>query len=311
VLDANARFWHGAPKLKHVVLRHVPEAASQRLLLEKGDVDVARNLTPDQIPALANNKQLSLLTTPGTELLYLGLNQNVPVLANPQVREALRWLVDYQGLSRTVLKGQYNVHQSFLGKGTANALTDTPYHLDVAKAKALLAKAHLSNGFDLTLDVMNSSPFTDIAQSIQSTFAQAGVRVKLLPADAKQVWTKFRGRATQAALVYWVPDYLDPQSSADFFTNNPDNSANGKVKNAAWRVAWNIPGLTKETRAALLEPNAAKRGADYLNLQRKVQKDSPFVFLFQKTDQTVIRSNLHHFIVGPSWDTPVYWGASK
>ena len=35
--------------MKRVVVRHVPEPATQRLLLEKGDIDIARNLTPDQI----------------------------------------------------------------------------------------------------------------------------------------------------------------------------------------------------------------------------------------------------------------------
>ena len=32
-----------------VIIRHVAEAATQELLLESGDVDLARNLTPDQI----------------------------------------------------------------------------------------------------------------------------------------------------------------------------------------------------------------------------------------------------------------------
>ncbi|AGS25353.1 ABC transporter substrate-binding protein (plasmid) [Rhizobium etli bv. mimosae str. Mim1] len=55
-LEANPGYYRGVPSLKRIVLRHVPEAASQRLLLQKGDVDVARDLTPDQIEALQSDK---------------------------------------------------------------------------------------------------------------------------------------------------------------------------------------------------------------------------------------------------------------
>jgi len=43
-LEANPSFRLGAPPLKRVVVRHVPEPASQRLLLEKADADFARDL---------------------------------------------------------------------------------------------------------------------------------------------------------------------------------------------------------------------------------------------------------------------------
>ena len=57
--------------MKRVVVRHVPEPAAQRLLLEKGDIDIARNLTPDQIKALAGNKDIKIEIVPqGRHLLY-------------------------------------------------------------------------------------------------------------------------------------------------------------------------------------------------------------------------------------------------
>ncbi|HMB48011.1 MAG TPA: ABC transporter substrate-binding protein, partial [Afifellaceae bacterium] len=43
-LEANEDFYKGAPAMKRVIVRHIQESATQRLLLEKGDVDVARNL---------------------------------------------------------------------------------------------------------------------------------------------------------------------------------------------------------------------------------------------------------------------------
>ena len=43
VMDAFPGYRDGAPAMKRVVVRHVPEPATQRLLLEKGDADIAEN----------------------------------------------------------------------------------------------------------------------------------------------------------------------------------------------------------------------------------------------------------------------------
>ena len=62
----------GLAKLKRVVIRHIPEASAQRLALEKGDVDVAENLTPDQVTAIASNKDIKVTTVPQALLYYIG-----------------------------------------------------------------------------------------------------------------------------------------------------------------------------------------------------------------------------------------------
>jgi peptide/nickel transport system substrate-binding protein len=39
----------GAPKLKSIIIKNVPDPASRRLLIQQGDADVARDLGADQI----------------------------------------------------------------------------------------------------------------------------------------------------------------------------------------------------------------------------------------------------------------------
>ena len=56
----------------------------------------------------------------------------------------------------TLIKGIGEIHQTFLPKGVLGALDDNPYKLDVAKAKELLAKAGLADGFTVTMDVRNT-----------------------------------------------------------------------------------------------------------------------------------------------------------
>jgi len=83
--------------MKRIVLRHVPEAASQRLLLENGDVDAARDLSPDDLASVVKSGKAKVTASPQATLLYLGLNTKNPTLAKPDVQEALKWLVDYAG----------------------------------------------------------------------------------------------------------------------------------------------------------------------------------------------------------------------
>ena len=52
------------PFRRRVILRHVPEPSSQRLLLERGDVDIARDLTPDLIDALAGDEEIAVDSHP-------------------------------------------------------------------------------------------------------------------------------------------------------------------------------------------------------------------------------------------------------
>src|SRR5258708_5414206 len=127
-LEANPNYWKAAPKLPRIVVRHVAEAASQRLLLEKRDIDMARNLTPHIIQALAANKELTVSDWPKADLYYIALNQKDERLKNPKVREALRWLIDYQGMAGSFLKGHFQVHQPFCPPGFPGPLTQPPFN---------------------------------------------------------------------------------------------------------------------------------------------------------------------------------------
>jgi peptide/nickel transport system substrate-binding protein len=311
VLEANPDYRHGAPSVKRVVIRHVPEPAAQRLLLEKGDADIARNLSPDQIQGIAGNSDIVVAPFPKADVYYLGLNQKDERLANPKVRQAVRWLIDYQGMADTFLKGKFKVHQAFWPSGFYASLTDTPFKLDVEKGKQLLAEAGYPDGFEVQLDASNSSPSSDIAQSVQETLGRAGIKVDIVPGEQKQVITKYRARQHQIVLLYWSPDYMDPHSNADSFARNPDNADDAKSKPLAWRNAWDIPDITKETDAAARERDPEKRKLMYLDLQKKLQADSPFVIMFQSTELVASRANVKGFVSGPTYDTVYYRLVSK
>jgi peptide/nickel transport system substrate-binding protein len=310
-MEANPAWVGGAAKNRRVVIRHVPEPASQRLLLEKGDVDMARNLTKDQLAAVASNN--AVVTQKGDKgyILYLGLNTKNPNFAKPEVMEALKWATDYDAIERNIVSGTHLPHQSFLPKGFLGAIADKPYKFDIAKAKELLAKAGLPNGFTVTMDVRNTSPIQDIAQAIQAQWAQAGVKLELLPADGRATLTKYRARTHDIYIGQWGPDYLDPHTNAETFAINENNADDARSKTLAWRNSWNIPEMTKVTQANVLERDTAKRKATYEALQREHQKTSPFVMLFQQIEVAAMRNNVSGYVIGPISGANLFHGIEK
>jgi peptide/nickel transport system substrate-binding protein len=209
-------------------------------------------------------------------------------------------------MADSFLRGQYKVHQAFWPSGFFASLTDTPYHLDVAKAKGLLAEAGYPDGFAVELDAASTSPWNDMAQAIQASMGEAGVKISIVPGEQKQVITKYRARNHQMVLLYWSPDYMDPHSNADTYARNPDTSDGAQSKPLAWRNSWEIPELTKMTDAAVRERDLDKRQQKYLELQKIVQADSPFIIMFQNTEQVARRANVKGFVSGPTFDTVFY-----
>jgi peptide/nickel transport system substrate-binding protein len=172
------------------------------LLVEVGDADIARDLGPDQLAALKGRPGLKTRAFPSATVHYLLLNAASdanPALRNPALWEAARWLIDYDGIANKLLKGEFRIHQAFLPEGFPGALEDTPFHLDVARAQAILKRAGLGPGLSIRLDVFNQPPYGDIAQSLQATFALAGIKLEILPALASEVYARIRSRSEEAA----------------------------------------------------------------------------------------------------------------
>jgi len=109
----------------------------------------------------------------------------------------------------------------------------------------------------------------------------------------------------------WGPDYQDPQTNASTFAWNVDNADDAKAKPLAWRNAWDLPEMSKETDAAVMERDSEKRGQMYLKTQRKHQKISPFVIMFQEIEVAAERADVQEFILGPSFDSNFYRYVTK
>jgi len=311
VLERNDNYSGKAAPMARSIYRHIPETATQRLLLEQGDIDIARNVGAEEIAALSSNADIVVESGVKGSIYYLGLNQKNEYLAKPQVRQAMKYLVDYAIIADTIMKGKVIPHQAFLPRGFLGALEDTPFSLNVEKAKELLAEAGLPDGFTVTMDTRNTNEITSMGQAIQQTMALAGIKMELIPGDGQQTLTKYRARNHDIYIGRWGPDYQDPHTNADTFARNPDNGDDAASKPLAWRNAWDIPEMTAKADSAILEADAKKRAQIYIDLQTEHQQTSPFVIMFQEIEVLARRKNVEGFIVGPSFNDNSFKAVTK
>ena len=313
VLEARAGHWRGDAKIKTIFMQHIPEGATQRLLLEKGDIDIAREMTPTDIAGIEGNADLKVQGDVGGQVYYLALNQKKEELANPKVQEAMRWAIDYQGMTDSILKGQWVVHQTFLPQGFLGALDENPYAQDLEKAKALMAESGLTLPIEIGFTVRNNQERMDIATSIQNSLAQIGINLVLDVGDGAQGLATYRGRLHDITLQTWGPDYPDPHTNASTFAMNPDNSDEANATGyLAWRTAWDVGAeLNAATAAAVEEKDSAKRAEMYADIQRKVRDNSAFVLMFQQARQDAMRANVSGFYAGGATDSATYWTITK
>ncbi len=310
LLEARTGYWRGDAKLKNVFMRHIPEAATQRLLLEKGDIDIARELTPTDIEGMAGNADVKVQQDVGGQVFYLSFNQKNEAYKNEKFLDAMRWAIDYQGMADTFLKGAMVVHQAYLPKGYLGALEDNPYSLDIEKAKALIAESGITPP-KVVMDVRNSSDRMEMAQSIQNTFGQAGIEVELNIGEGAEQLKRYRARQHDATLQSWGPDYPDPHTNASAFSMNADNADDAQTGGLAWRNAYDPGPLHQMTADAVMERDGAKRAAMYAEIQQTHRTTSPFVLMFQIGYQTGMRAGVENFFTGGATDSAAYWAITK
>jgi peptide/nickel transport system substrate-binding protein len=301
ILDANPHSSIPAAT-KRIFIRHVKEPSTQLLLLQRGDIDLARNLTSDQLRSSANDADLHRFTSPTTNQMYLAGNESYAPFAKPEVRQALKWAVDYEGIQKNIAPDNYIVNQAFEPTMILGALTNNPFKHDLDKAKSLMAQAGYAQGFAATLDHPSEHPFSDIAAAIQANLSALGIKVSLLPATNKQLVTKMRARQHQLVVNQWFPDYFDPNSNAQAFNANPNDADDSPLKIIAWRCHFQDNELTDEVAQAAAELDTQKRVELYHKMQQQAWDRSPIAFMLQQTDVTVARNNVVGFHLGPQSD---------
>lgn len=307
ILDRFEDYWAGAAQMSRVLIRHMPESQTKRLMLERGDLDVGMGLSVPDISALSQNPDVVIQSTPSSGFYYLGVNMKDERFADRNVRLALRYLIDYQGINQTIMPNYGVLHQRPLSPGVLGSLEDPGYTLDVEKAKGYLAEAGYPDGFEVQLLSLNEPPFLDAATSIQGTLAQAGIKADIVTGTGNQVYGPMRERTFQMIVGRGGGGAEPhPQSNLQALAINIDNSdeAEHLAGGIVWRTAWQSEEINEMAAAALLERDPDKQRQMYEDIQLKYEEVVPALQPFSAVvDTVVLRGDIEGYQNHYGWTT--------
>lgn len=121
-------------KLRRVIVRHMTESQSMRLMLDKGDIDLAVGMSVPDVEAMKKNPNVVIESVKRGTLYYVAVSVKDPKFADKRVRQAIRNLIDYDGINKTVMPN-YGIYHQRPQLGLPATLPNPGYKLDVAAAK--------------------------------------------------------------------------------------------------------------------------------------------------------------------------------
>jgi peptide/nickel transport system substrate-binding protein len=308
-------YWRGEAKMSRVVFRHLQESQTLRLMMEKGDLDIASNMAIPDVRALRHDPDLTIDAVRKGTIYYLAMSMKDPHFDNIKVREAVRYLVDYQGINKSLMTGYGELHQRPIQAGMPATLPDPGYRLDVPRARALLAEAGYPDGFNTTLRVLADQPFLNIAIAVQSTLLQGGIRAKIITGTGNQIYGAMRDRQF-SLLVGRGGSGVEPHphSSLRALVYNPNNADSARLTNfQGWRTGFYDAQLNSMIDQALVERDKTRQQQAYYAIQQRYDQLVPALMpISQMLDSVVVSNRVQAYQPHPSattflrdvWKTP-------
>ncbi|PYE87009.1 ABC transporter substrate-binding protein [Phyllobacterium leguminum] len=309
IMTRNPAFWGPKPAMRRILFRHLPESQTQRLMLEKGDIDVAYSMQSPDLRALESDPDIEIETAYGSGFYYLAASMKDERFKDPRVLRALRHLIDYEGVNRAVMPYFGTLRQRPISTGIIGSLPDPGYKLDIARARALLAEAGYSNGMDVTLRFLSEEPFSKAATAIQNTLEQGGFRVRMISGSGDTIYGAMRDRNFELLIGRGGGGQQPhPDNNLRALAYNPDNSDKAKLTNyQGWRASYYDPELNRKVESALLEADPARQKAAYEDIQTYIDAHPMPIQPFSEVlDTAAFRKTVHGVVASP-WLSRFEW----
>lgn len=187
VFSSHDEYWMGKPAAAEVVINVVPEAATRVAGLISGEYDIITNLLPDQVPQLKGYKDVEAKIGAMDLVHMLFCDDRRPAVADPRMRQALWYAIDYDAVGKAVWGENYK-RPNNLQLPSFGDLYDASrkyFYYDPARAKQLLSAAGYKGG-----EIILRVPPTyyvgsgDAAEIIHAQWQELGIKVKLEVAES-------------------------------------------------------------------------------------------------------------------------------
>jgi len=297
-LEAFDGHWRGKPAFKHLVVRAIPEVATQIAEIKTGGVDLIRNVSADLVPELKSHAQTYVSSAPILRVHYVAFDMRHPPFDKKAVRQAANYAIDKQAIIQKLMGG--------LGQQVATVVQPPafgfepevkPFPYDPKKARELLAQAGHPNGVDVTLHSAFVE-FRPVFEAISQMLTEVGIRVNARMWDPGPAWNKFlqaEGKATNGYYGSW--------GNYSVFDADAVLHPLYHTEPGGWVGKWyaRVEGLDKlidEARSTLNQP---QRKRTYSQIQKLIREEAPSIFLFTQYDTLAINKRVEYAARGDEW----------
>jgi peptide/nickel transport system substrate-binding protein len=292
-LRRNPNWWGGTAPFERIVIRHIADGGAQLLSVRKGDIDIAMNLSAEQLDSLAASPDVKIIQGGSTDTLYFMMTSDPalnPILAKREAKQAVAAALDYDGMIKALVGGFAERPPAFLPNGiagTSQAQTkDFGFREDLAKAKQALAAAGAPDGFEFELAYPSAAYFSTsyalMTQKMQADLARVGIKMTLKPMDNVNWRSQFNGGKLQATVAPWNSP-----------SPNPYLWTGASTQRVAGRMRWTpTPELKDLVSAGAAEIDPAKQGAIHEKIARVIVDNANYVTLMQPIYRIAVHKNV-------------------
>lgn len=289
-LTADPEHWGGAPAIDGVRFRILPDAATRRVELRAGGIDLLFSPSPDAFESLAADPEVATLAEPGTRIVYLGFNLEDPLLADERVRRSVAHAIDKRAIAEDFLLGYADPATSFLPPSVRFAAEfDDPYPYDPTRARALLAEAGVE-GARLELNVPTGSDVEPIGELLQAMLAQVGIELTLRAESFAANYASLTAGRVDLWLDFWDASTFDPYFTLWSFLHSSEIGANNFARYAE-------PAVDAALERARSEADPAARAELWREVQRSLLDDLPMLPLVHPQSLRVFDPDLRGVVV--------------
>ena len=293
VVEAFDRHWRGAPRVRRIIYKPIPEPFTRAAALRNNEVDLITTVPPSLARELERVGGIRVQRVPSTWIIYLGLNALRKPLSDVRVRQALNYATDVDAIIKNVLEGQGRRLEGPLAPHVFghDALVKG-YAPDAARAKRLLAEAGYPDGLEVTLDSPSGRYQGDkeIAEALGGQWQKAGFKPKVQVAEWGAYFKRYLGKQFQDAYLLGTGG---PMQDGDELFNLVSSKGRGLYyKNER------VDSLLDLGRSTM---DAARRRQIYRDLARAMLDDATWVFLLQQVDIYASRDRLTWSPRGDQW----------
>jgi peptide/nickel transport system substrate-binding protein len=286
------------PYLDEIDLLVLPDDNTRMLKVQSGEIDVGEDVPFNQIDKLKHAPGLTVKVQPYYRIDWIQFNEKNPKFKSVAVRQAINYAVDKNAIVKTVLYGYGQVPTTFLPKMSLADTKNKPYPYDVAKAKALMAKSPYPKGFNTTLTVVSGDTIgAQVASIAKAQLKQIGINVQIQQLEGATQYTDLGLGKYEMAEGYMTSDIVDP-SELIAYAGAGDEGTNSVW---TWYNSKRVDALAKQGLTTL---NPAKRAQIYIQMQRQIFHDAPYLWLYWSPARTAVRSNVQGYSKLPTGN---YW----